>query len=277
MEYIELDIILHQSEKYADILFAKLHEIQFESCSQDEHGIKAYIPARLFDQEAVDNVLSEFLLLTNLTFKISGIIEKNWNSEWEQNYSPVFINDRCVIRAHFHDSFDDMQYEIIITPKMSFGTGHHETTSLMINEMFQLEFQEKSVLDIGTGTGVLSILASKLGAKDLLGIDLDEWAFKNSLENAVLNNVSNINFIHGDVSSIKQSEADIVLANINRNVILNDIKNYISIMRKNARILLSGFLQEDIPVVLEKTSQFGLELITQKNKNKWQMLHLKKN
>tara|TARA_B100001250_G_scaffold181543_1_gene156224 strand:- start:14675 stop:15508 length:834 start_codon:yes stop_codon:yes gene_type:complete len=277
MEYIELDIILHQSEKYADILFAKLHEIQFESCSQDEHGIKAYIPARLFDQEAVDNVLSEFLLLTNLTFKISGIIEKNWNSEWEQNYSPVFINDRCVIRAHFHDSFDDMEHEIIITPKMSFGTGHHETTSLMINEMFQLEFQEKSVLDIGTGTGVLSILASKLGAKYLLGIDLDEWAFKNSLENAVLNNVSNINFIHGDVSSIKQSEADIVLANINRNVILNDIKNYISIMRKNARILLSGFLQEDIPVVLEKTSQFGLELITQKNKNKWQMLHLKKN
>lgn len=276
MEYIELDIILHQCEKYVDILFAKLHDIQFESCSQDEHGIKAYIPAKLFDQEAVDNVLSEVLLLTNLTFTISRITQKNWNSEWEQNYSPVFINDRCVIRAHFHKSFDDMQYEIIITPKMSFGTGHHETTSLMINEMFQLEFQEKSVLDIGTGTGVLSILASKLGAKDLLGIDLDEWAFKNSLENAELNNVSNINFIHGDVSSIKRSEVDIILANINRNVILNDIKNYISIMRKNARILLSGFLHEDIPVVLEKTSKFGLELITQKNKNKWQMLHLKK-
>ncbi len=276
MEYIELDIKLYQSEKFADILFAQLHEIQFESCSHDEHGLKAYIPAKLFNQDAVEKVLSEFSLLTNLSFIINRITQKNWNLEWEQNYSPVFINNRCVIRAHFHDAFDNIDYEIIITPKMSFGTGHHETTSLMMNEMFQLAFQGKSVLDIGTGTGVLAILASKLGAKDLVGVDIDEWAFKNAQENAVLNDISNIHFINGDVGAIGTSGVDFILANINRNIILNDITHYISVMKKNARILLSGFLEEDIPIVLEKTSQLGLELITQKNKNKWQMLHLER-
>ena len=274
MEYIELDIKLYQSEKFADILFAQLHEIQFESCSHDKNGIKAYIPAKLFDSDAVEKVLSEFSSLTNLSFIINRIKQKNWNSEWEHSYSPVFINDRCVIRANFHDSFDNMQYEIVINPKMSFGTGHHETTSLMMNEMFKLEFQGKSVLDIGTGTGILAILASKLGAKDLVGVDIDEWAFKNAQENAVLNNISNIDFIYGDVGAFNNSGVDFVFANIHRNIILKDIKDYVSVMKKNARLLLSGLLEKDVSIVLEKASQFGLELITQKNKNKWQMLHL---
>lgn len=274
MEYIELDIKLYQSEKFRDILFAQLHEIKFESCSYDENGMKAYIPAKLFDYDTVEKILSEFSSLTNLSFIINRLTQKNWNLEWEHNYSPVFINDRCVIRAHFHDSFDNIEYEIVITPKMSFGTGHHATTSLMIDEMFQLELQGKSVLDVGTGTGVLAILASKFGAKDIVGVDIDEWAFKNAQENAVLNDISNIDFVHGDVGSISNRGVDFVLANINRNIILKDIKNYVSVMKKNASLLLSGFLEEDISIVLQKASQFGLELITKKNKNKWQMLHL---
>ena len=159
---------------------------------------------------------------------------------------------------------------------MAFGTGHHETTSLMMNEMFDLDLKGKSVLDMGSGTGVLAILASKLGARDLVGIDFDEWAFENAKENAELNDVLNIHFIHGHANAISNEKYDVILANINRNIILNDIEIYVGAMRNAATILLSGFLEEDIPLILQKTEQLGLELVVSKNKNKWQMLHLKR-
>jgi ribosomal protein L11 methyltransferase len=181
-----------------------------------------------------------------------------------------------VIRAHFHNAFPDVRHEIIITPKMSFGTGHHETTSLMMNEMLELNFKGKSVLDMGSGTGVLAILASKLGAINLVGIDFDKWAFKNAKENTVLNNISNIHLIHGDVNAIGNAKYDVILANINKNIILNDIEIYIGAMADAAIILLSGFLEEDVPLILERTEQLGLQLVVSKNKNKWQFLYLKR-
>ena len=159
---------------------------------------------------------------------------------------------------------------------MSFGTGHHETTSLMMNQMFALDFKGKSVLDMGSGTGILAILASKLGAKDLVGIDFDEWAFINAQENAELNNISNIQFVHGDATAVGNAKYGVILANINRNIILNDIEIYVGAMDDSAEILLSGFLKEDISLILEKTKQLGLKLVVSKNKNKWQMLHLKR-
>ena len=159
---------------------------------------------------------------------------------------------------------------------MSFGTGHHETTSLVMNEMFGIDFKDKSVLDMGSGTGVLAILAAKLGANSLIGIDFDEWAYKNAVENAVLNSVTNINFIHGDAAAIGQATFDIVLANINRNIILQDIATYVKAMNTKSEIIFSGFLIEDIPLILEKSEQLGLELVVLKHKKKWQMLHLKK-
>ena len=276
MEYTEFDIRLNELNPYADILVARLNEIEFESYSEVEGGIRAYVQTKLLDTDAAKEILSEISKLTKMSFTINKVEQKNWNAQWESNYSPVVINDSCVIRAHFHNNFPALKYEIIITPKMSFGTGHHQTTLLMVNEMFNLDLKEKFILDMGSGTGVLAILASKLGARHLIAIDSDEWSFKNAKENSQLNNISNINFIHGDINDIGDTKFDVVLANISRNVILNDIEIYVDQMKDDGQILLSGFLKEDIPLILEKTGQLGLELVVVKNKDKWQMLHLRR-
>ena len=276
MEYTEFDIRLNEVNPYSDILVARLNEIQFESYSEVEGGIRAYVQTKLLDADAAKEILFEISKLTKVSFTINKVEQKNWNAEWESNYSPVMINDNCVIRAHFHNNFPALKYEIIITPKMSFGTGHHQTTLLMVNEMFNLNLKEKFILDMGSGTGILAILASKLGARHLIAIDSDEWAFKNAKENSQLNNISNINFIHGDINDIGDTKFDVVFANISRNVILNDIEIYVDQMKDDGQILLSGFLKEDIPLILEKTGQLGLELVVVKNKDKWQMLHLRR-
>ncbi len=276
MEYTELDIRLDTIDPFADILVAKLNDIDFESYAEDESGVKAYVQTHLLDEEAVVAIIAEVAELTSLSYTITKVEQENWNTKWESNFEPVQINDNCVIRAHFHAAFPEVQYEIIITPKMSFGTGHHETTSLVMNEMFSINFKDKKVLDMGSGTGVLAILAAKLGAKSLLGIDIDEWAYENAVENAKLNKVSNITFVQGEVDKIGSEQFDIVLANINRNIILQDIEHYVRAMQGTSELLLSGFLKEDIPLILEKSEQLGLVLVSSKNKNKWQMLHLKK-
>jgi ribosomal protein L11 methyltransferase len=276
MYYTEVNIRLNEINPFVDILVAKLNEIEFESYEEDENGLKAYIQTQLLNTNALDEVVSQISELTEISFTINKIKQQNWNAQWESNYSPVFVNDICVIRAHFHGTFTDIKHEIIITPKMSFGTGHHQTTSLMMNRMFDLDIKNKSVLDMGSGTGILSILASKLGARDLVGIDFDEWAFENAKQNSVLNNISNIHFINGDSSNIGNVKYDIILANINRNIILNDIAIYVSAMEDSAEILLSGFLEEDTHLILNKTKQLGLDLVVSKNKNKWQMLHLRR-
>tara|TARA_B110000459_G_C16576821_1_gene479196 strand:+ start:795 stop:1628 length:834 start_codon:yes stop_codon:yes gene_type:complete len=276
MEYTELDIRINPVAPFADILVARLNEIEFESYNEDEAGVKAYVQTPLLDENAVTAIINEVAELCELSYTITKIKQENWNKKWENNFEPVHINERCVIRAHFHAEFPDIEQEIIITPKMSFGTGHHETTSLVMNEMFGIDFKNKSVLDMGSGTGVLAILAAKLGASSLIGIDFDEWAFENAEENAKLNAVNNIDFIHGDSDAIGEATFDVILANINRNIILQDIATYVGAMNHKSEILFSGFLKEDIPVVLKKSEQLGLELVVSKYKNKWQMLHLKK-
>ena len=276
MEYTEVDIRLKEVNPFADILVARLNEIEFESYAEDQNGVKAYVKTQLLNKDAVKEIISEISELTQLSFTINKVQQENWNAKWENNYQPVSINKDCMIRAHFHNAFPDVKYDIIITPKMSFGTGHHETTSLMMNQMFELDFKGKFVLDMGTGTGILAILGSKLGAKKLIGIDIDEWAVETAKENAGLNNISNINFIHGDIHSISNVKYDIVLANINRNIILDDLEIYVNAMGNTAVLLLSGFLKKDIPLILEKTEQLGLELVVVKNKNKWQSLYLKR-
>jgi len=276
MEYTEVNIKLKKHNPFADILVARLNEIGFESYAEYHNGIKAYIQTQFLNKTSVKEVVSDISVLTDLSCTIRKVKQENWNVKWESNFQPVHINKKCVIRAHFHKSFPDVEFEIIITPKMSFGTGHHETTALIMNEMFKLDFQGRSVLDIGSGTGILAILASKIGAVNLIGIDSDQWAFKNSLENSNLNNIKNIKFIHGDVDKIQNMTFDIILVNINRNVILKDIEKYVDAMDDAASILLSGFLSKDTPLILEKTEQLGLQLVVLKNNKKWQMLHLKK-
>ena len=276
MQYTEVDIRLNPVAPFADILVARLNEIEFESYNEDETGVKAYVQTHLLDESAVAAIIAEVAKLCEISYAIIKVKQENWNIQWETNFDPVIINDKCVIRAHFHQPIHDLEFEIVITPKMSFGTGHHETTSLIMCEMFNLDFKEKLVLDMGCGTGVLAILASKLGASSLVGIDFDEWAVENAEENSALNFVDNIDYIHGDADYIGDATFDIILANINRNIILKDIEKYVDAMNEKSEIILSGFLKEDIPLILEKSKQLGLDLVVSKNRNKWQMLYLKK-
>ena len=276
MEYAEVDIRLQEVYPFLEILIARLNEIGFESYIEEESGIKGYIQNQELDKDAVHNILSDISDLTELSFTINIIKKQNWNAQWESNYKPVFINERCVIRADFHAPFNNIEYQIIINPKMTFGTGHHETTSLIMNEMFTLDFKNKTVLDVGSGTGILAILASKLGSKDIVGIDCDEWATQNAKENAQLNSTLEIDFLYTEVRSIGKKKYDIILVNINKNIILNDLNFYVDKMCDSAEILLSGFLEQDIPLILSKSKELGLQLVVLKNKNKWQMLHLRR-
>ena len=276
MQYTEIDIRLKPVVPFADILVAKLNEIDFESYTEDKSGVKAYVQTHLLDENELKEIINEVAKLCEISYIVNKIKQENWNKNWESSFEPVRINDKCVIRAHFHTSFHDVEHEIIITPKMSFGTGHHETTSLVMNEMFGIDFTDKSVLDMGSGTGVLAILAAKLGATSLIGIDFDEWAYENAVENAEINAISTISFINGDANAIGDATFDIILANINRNIILQDIATYVKAMNVKSEIIFSGFLKKDIPLILEKSEQLGLELVVSKHKNKWQMLHLKK-
>jgi ribosomal protein L11 methyltransferase len=276
MEYIEIDIRLKLANPYAEIFIARLNEIKYESFSTDEFGLKAYIRSDLFNKKKLTEIVDDISSFTKIDLSINAIKKENWNADWENNYSPVHINKDCVIRAHFHDRFPNIEHEIIITPKMSFGTGHHETTFLVMNQIFELNLEGKQVLDIGSGTGVLSILASKLGAKKIVGIDIDKWAYENAIENSKLNNISNIQFIEGTAESIGKKMYDVVLANINRNIILADIQKYTRAMRPKSDMILSGFLKQDVKIILNKIKQLKFNLVASKNKNKWQMLHLRR-
>ena len=220
--------------------------------------------------------LQQLLHQTKINYSFKDIEKKNWNANWEQSFSPVKINSHCIIRADFHKEDKNIKHEIIITPKMSFGTGHHETTFLMLNEIFNINVSKLNILDMGSGTGVLSILSSKLGAKTILAIDIDEWAYENSIENSLLNNTNNIKFLKGDISLIENKTFDCILANINRNIILRDLVKYYKLLINGGKLLISGFLVEDFDLVYKKINKIGFKLINKKNKNKWLMLHLEK-
>ena len=271
MKYIELSFSFSQNTDFADIVVAKLNEIEFESYVETQDGVDAYIQESLFNQEKLNEVIEDLQSLFQFEYTIKEIKQENWNQQWEENFNPVEINKDCFIRAHFHDKID-CKYEIIITPKMSFGTGHHETTFLMMNEMFHIDFNNKKVLDMGCGTGILAILSKMLGSSITQAIDIDEWSYENSVKNATLNNTEDINFSLGDVTAIKGA-FDVVLANINRNIILEDISKYIDSLNENSDLLLSGFLSEDVIIIRDKVESLGLSFVSHKNKNKWNLLH----
>ena len=271
MKYIELSFSFSQNTDFADIVVAKLNEIEFESYVETQDGVDAYIQESLFNQEKLNEVIEDLQSLFQFEYTIKEIKQENWNQQWEENFNPVEINKDCFIRAHFHDKID-CKYEIIITPKMSFGTGHHETTFLMMNEMFHIDFNNKKVLDMGCGTGILAILSKMLGSSITQAIDIDEWSYENSVENATLNNTEDINFCLGDVTAINGA-FDVVLANINRNIILEDISKYVDSLNENSDLLLSGFLSEDVIIIRDKAESLGLSFVSHKNKNKWNLLH----
>ena len=259
-----LQIKVHtKEESVREILIAQLSEAGFESFEESE-TLNAYISENNFNKAEFEKIIQLF----HLKYSSDVIPQKNWNEEWEKNFQPVQVDDFCSVRAAFHPANTNVEYDIVITPKMSFGTGHHGTTFLMMQFMKGISFKEKTVFDFGTGTGILAILAEKLGAKNVLAIDIDEWSIINAKENAELNRCNKIALVQtGNIQSAVSF--DIMLANINRNVILEDLPVMVPQLKANGVLVLSGLLEEDFSVVHDVAVNLGLNLIEKRDKNGW--------
>lgn len=251
-----------------EILIAELGYAGFESFVETEDGVTAYIQK----EEWNDQILEDIQILDSeefeITYTFEDIEQTNWNIEWEKNFNPIIVDDICSVRAPFHEK-PGTEFDIIIEPKMSFGTGHHETTHMMIQHILKNDFKNKSVLDMGCGTGVLAILAEMKGAKPLDAIDYDNWCYLNSLENVERNNCHHITVVEGDAGLLKNQKYDIIIANINRNILLNDMASYAKCLNSNGTLFLSGFYKEDIPVIEEECNKHNLTFVESLEKNNW--------
>jgi len=275
MDYLEFDFTITPKESGTEILAAVLAEVGFESFVETETGILAYIPESKFSAGVVEKLDIMQNKEFSIQFQYKSIEDKNWNAEWESSYSPVVIAGKCCVRAPFHPKNESCEYDIIIEPKMSFGTAHHETTSLMIEQIMALGLKGKTVLDMGCGTAVLAILASKMNAASITAIDNDEWAFNNSVENVERNNTENVKVIAGDAGSV-EGIYDVILANINRNILMNDIPEYTNHLRKSGIMLLSGFYEADMPLIIDKAETNGMKFSGSSMKNNWVVLKFNK-
>ncbi len=274
MKYFEFTF--HTSpctETVNDVLTAVLGEVGFESFVECEGGLTAYIQQSVCDENAIKTVIAEFPLSdTEITYTFTEAEDKDWNEEWEKNFfQPIVIGNRCVIHSTFHQDVPQTEYDIVINPQMAFGTGHHETTSLIIEELLDSELKDKSLLDMGCGTSILAILARMRGARPCTAIDIDEWCVRNSIENIELNHVDEIDVSQGDASShTGKGPFDIIIANINRNILLNDMKQYITCMHPGSELYMSGFYVDDIAVIREEAEKNGLAFFVHyKEKNRW--------
>ncbi len=267
------------SEIATDIAAALLADAGFETFLPDESGLTAYIPARLYNEglrSVLDNFPAGDIELTWTAVNIEG---QDWNHEWEKNYfKPIVIEDECVIHSSFHTDIPECRYDIVIDPKMAFGTGHHSTTSLILRRLLSADLENKAVIDMGTGTGILAILAAMRGASPVTGIEIDEPAWENAVDNCRLNDHQEITMLHADASALAAVpyKADLLLANINRNVITADIDRYVAAMKPGATMLLSGFYESDIPVIREAAEQNGLQFIGHTAMNDWACVELQK-
>ena len=267
-----------------DLLADGAAEAGFESFEETETGMEAYVQKELFAQEALDTYIADFPIAgTPITYDIKDAEDKDWNQEWEeQGFDPIFVDDQVVIYDAKHpELYPDTSerpdiIEIGIEAKLAFGTGNHETTRMIISQMLQMPIKTKRVLDCGTGTGILGLTASKLGAKEVVGYDIDEWSVENAKHNAVLNGVDNMEVLFGNSSVLNHVSGvfDVVMANINRNILLSDMKLFRSVMNSGATLILSGFYEEDVPVLLEKAEELGLHEITRHTDNNWTCLVL---
>lgn len=267
------EVTVTTKEENVEILQALFGQYNFDSFVETKIGFDAYIESSLLDK-GVNQELSNLQAQFEFTFKSKEVENKNWNEEWEKNFHPIIIEKKCLIRADFHSQNTEVEHEIIITPKMSFGTGHHATTYQMVNKLFDLNIKNKSVLDMGCGTGVLAILAKKLGSAYTVGIDIDEWSVTNSIENIERNDTQDIEIKQGDANLLgNYQKFDVILANINRNILLNDMKHYASVLQEGGDILFSGFYTVDIPLIVEEAKKNNFTLIDQSERDNWSLLH----
>ena len=273
MKYFEFTFKTEPCTEIAtDVLSAVLAEVGFESFVACEGGINAYVQQALFAEDELQQVLSDFPLEgVEVTYSYVEAEDKDWNAEWEKNFfQPIVIGDRCVIHSTFHHDVPKADYDIVINPQMAFGTGHHETTSSVIGELLDEDLQGKSVLDMGCGTSILAILARMRGAEPCTAIDIDDWCVRNSIENIELNGLDKIHVELGDASSLAdKGPFDVVIANINRNILLNDMHCYVARMNPGATLIMSGFYVDDIPVIRAKAEELGLTFVHYREKNRW--------
>ena len=271
MKYLEVIFQMLSGEEWQkDLLIADLADIGFDTFEDTESGFAAYIPAANLDLQALETLMLNLDEGIEVNYKVNEIENKNWNKLWESNFNPIEVGGQCYVRATFHDTKPDFPYEIIIDPKMSFGTGHHQTTSMMLQYILEDEFEGKAVLDMGCGTGILAILASKKGANPILAVDYDEICVDSVRENSVLNQVDNIEPLCGSYEVLEGRSFDSILANINRNILLEQLPQYAHSIQHNGALYLSGFYeQEDLPMLLEAAQSLGFEFVSKKVLNNW--------
>ena len=259
----------------SDILIAELGAAGFESFVETESGVEAYIQENDWNESILESIDIFESDIAKINYTSERIEQTNWNEEWEKNFHPIIVDDICSVRAPFHEK-PNTKYDIIIEPKMSFGTGHHETTHMMIQHLLKTDISGKSTLDMGCGTGVLAILSEMEGAQPIDAIDIDNWCYLNSLENVERNNCEHISVYEGDANLLNGKSYDLIIANINRNILLNDIKVYDSVLKPSGILLLSGFYKDDIPIIENECSKYGLTLTDSLEKNQWVALKFEK-
>lgn len=271
MDYIEVKLTcVPNNEAINNVLASVLGEIGFDSFVEHENGTLAYVVKNIYDAEALSQVIADFPLDTAISYEVKEIEDRNWNEEWEKNYfSPIILEDQCVIKSSFHKDVPDAKYTIVINPKMAFGTGHHQTTILMMREILKRDFTGQRVLDMGCGTAILAILASMRGAKDVVAIDIDEWAYDNAIENLNLNRIENVRVEIGGANLLGAVKFDTVIANINRNILLEDMHAYASVLNIGGTLYMSGFYTEDVAVLKIEADKHGLIFEYSTERDNW--------
>ena len=266
--YLGYHFIVEPKELGSEILVAELGELPFESFVESEFGVTAFIQKQFWNE----NILDDLFILNspqfNISYKIEEIEQVNWNEEWEKNFEPIDVEGNCHVRAPFHPK-TNAEFDIVIEPKMSFGTGHHETTHMMIQHLLEIDVRGMKTLDMGCGTAILAILAEMKGAKPIDAIDIDNWCYLNSIENAERNNCHEITVYEGDAALLKNKKYDLIIANINRNILLNDMQAYVDSLNPKGTILFSGFYEEDVPFIDASCTEKGLTYIKKFQRNNW--------
>ena len=271
MNYYELLFTTITTEDYQqDLLINALGEIGFDTFEEVELGFKAYIPAGDFNEELLHEILLPYRDLFTFNYEVTLIPQKNWNEVWESNFEPISIGDQVFVRATFHGQRPEFKYEIVIDPKMAFGTGHHQTTAMMLQLMLENDFAGKEVLDMGCGTGILAIMAAKLDAARIVAIDYDPICYDSTIENAQLNHIDNITALCGSKEAIPNEQYDIILANINRNILIDQMPRYAEALKPDGEIYFSGFYETpDLDIITDEARKYGLKYIIHKKDKEW--------
>ncbi|RYG00337.1 MAG: 50S ribosomal protein L11 methyltransferase [Chitinophagaceae bacterium] len=271
MQYIKAIFKFESIEDYQqDLLISDLADLGFDTFEDSENGFTAFVIKDNFNEQELKDLLSNYAEDFKTHYTLEDVADENWNAEWEKNFSPLIIDDVCYVRATFHEPQPSYPYEIVIDPKMAFGTGHHQTTTMVMQYLLAADIKDKGILDMGCGTGILAILAAKLGAQSLMAIDYDDICYQSTIENAALNNVTNLNALCGSKEVIPDEQYDIILANINRNILLDQIGRYAEVLKPGGRIFFSGFyLDPDLGMITAECAKYGIKYDDNKQNGDW--------